>query len=192
MNANAEIERLIVDLSTDPVNPKKNFAAAVEYERLGQTASAVGLYLRTAEYGYKSDIRVVYTALLKIANCIADQKDRQISVKNVLLQAIAYLPNRPEAHFLLSRYYEQAGSWQESYTFAELGLRYAGVRYTAIELPAFVGYYGSYCLTFQRAVSAWWIGRKDESLADFTKLSSLELAPEYAESVKQNLERLHK
>ena len=36
-----KIEQLVADLSKDPFNSSLNFAVAVEYERINQTASAV-------------------------------------------------------------------------------------------------------------------------------------------------------
>lgn len=177
------IETLIVDLSKDPFSPEKNFAAALEYESLNQTASAVSFYLRAIEYGYKSNKLITYTSLLKVARCFHDQNDRIHSVSNCLLQAVAYYPERPEAYFLLAQFYERNSQWQECYTWAEIGLTR-----TAIDsLPSDVGYHGSYCLEFEKAVSAWWIGRKDESQEIFTDLSKRNLEPDYVESIKNNL-----
>lgn len=188
MNANAEIERLVVDVSSAPLDPEKNFKAALEYEKLGQTASAVGFYLRAAEYGVNSHPLIAYTSLLKISRCIDDQKDRQISVKHVILQAIAFLPGRPEAYFLLSQYHERFGNWQECYSFARVGL--SSATFAMDPLPADVGYLGSYCLVFEQAVSLWWLGRRDESKLLFDILDAEDIAPEYKASVKSNLQRL--
>jgi hypothetical protein len=188
MSSNEIIERLIVDASTDPLNPEKNLAIAVEYEKLGQTASAVGFYLRAAEYGYDSDGMVTYAALLRVSICIEGQKDRGLTVSNVLLQAIAYAPNRPEAYLLMSKFYERSGAWQESYTFAIMGLMYHRVIW---ELPVDVGYPGAFALEFQQAIAAWWIGRKDESLRLLRELSVNKfVSAEYASAVADNLARL--
>ncbi len=188
MSSNEVIERLIVDASTDPLNPAKNLAIAVEYEKLGQTASAVGFYLRAAEYGYKIDGMVAYAALLRVSICIEGQKDRGLTVSNVLLQAIAYMPQRPEAYLLISKFYEKSGNWQESYTFAVMGQLYSRVIW---ELPIDVGYPGYWALEFQQAVAAWWIGRKGESLGLLRKLSDNRFVnEEYAAAVLDNLSRL--
>lgn len=180
------IESLVVELSHDPFNPTLNFVVATEYERLNQTASAVSFYLRTAEYGEESHPSLVYTSLLKVAHCFDDQNDRVATVTNCLLQAVAYLPYRPEGYFLLSQFCERSGQWQEAYTWAKIGL----AQNIKLPLPADVGYHGQYCLMFEKAVSAWWIGRPDESRELLMKLSQMELAPEYANAVKYNLERI--
>lgn len=188
MSSNEIIEQLIVDASTDPLNPEKNLAIAVEYEKLGQTASAVGFYLRAAEYGYNNNGMVTYAALLRVSICIEGQKDRGLTVSNVLLQAIAYAPDRPEAYLLMSKFYEKSGAWQESYTFAAMGLMYYRVIW---ELPVDVGYPGSYALEFQKAVAAWWIGRRNESLELLRELSTDKYVnEEYAAAIASNLERL--
>lgn len=181
------IESLIVDLSRDPFNPLLNFRVAVQYQHDNQTASAVSFYLRTIEYGYQTHPSHVYASLLKLAHCFEDQKDRTYTVTNAILQAMAYRPDRPEAYFLYSRFHERAQSWQECYTFATLGL-------SALDdspLPVNVDYHGRFCLEFEKAVSAYWIGRKDESIAIFTKLHGSDLPADYRQSVSANLERLN-
>jgi hypothetical protein len=57
-------------------------------------------------------------------------------------------------------------------------------------LPVHVGYEGQYVLLFEKAVAAWWIGRKDESLELLRKLDGMNIDPGYARAVKNNLERL--
>jgi hypothetical protein len=187
MSSNEIIEQLVVDLSSDSLNPDKNLAVAVEYEKLGQTASAVGFYLRAAEYGYKSSPFVTYSALLRVSICIEGQKDRSLTVSNVILQAIAYMPDRPEAYLLMSKFHEKSGNWQESYTFAQVGLLHTR---QIFELPIDVGYPGRHALDFQSAVAAWWIGRKSESIKELKDLLNYPISPEYVEAVKSNLERL--
>lgn len=183
-----QIDELIVDLSTDPFNPEKNFKAAVEYDKINQTASAVSFYLRAVEYGFNSHPLIAYTSLLKTSLCFERQKDRQATVTNNALQAAALLPERPEAYFLLSRIHERASQWQQCYTFAELGL--TKTTKDLPELPASVEYYDTYCLLFEKAISGWWIGRKEESKELLLKLEVMNTAPEYTAAIRNNLERL--
>jgi hypothetical protein len=179
------ISELIADLSSDPFNPQKNFDVAVEYERLNQTASAVSFYLRTAEYGGEKSL-LVYASLLKLAECFEHQTGREHTVTNCLLQAIAYMPERAEGHFLMSRWHERKGNWQECYTFAQLGLNHHG----SGTLPIDVEYKGIYCLLFEKAVSAYWVGRAGESIELFNHLLTLDIAPEYRASIEDNLKKL--
>lgn len=185
----AEIERVVVALSTDPFNPELNFRAAVEYEKLDQLASAVSFYLRCAEFGYGTHSVFVYNSLLKMANCFEDQKERQWTVSNYLLQAAEYYPTRPEAWFLLSRFHERSSNWQESYTFAGVGLS-LGYHSHPQPLPSDVGYPGKYALEFQKAVAGWWIGRRDESKQIFDGLLEMDIQQDYRDAIKYNMERL--
>ena len=181
-----KIEDLVVELSKDPFNPVLNFDVAVEYEKQNQTASAVSFYLRTAEYGIESHPTLVYASLLKVAHCFDDQNDRQATVTNCLLQAVAYLPYRPEGYFLLAQFHERLGQWQECYTWANIGLH----NHLHSPLPVHVGYEGSYVLLFEKAVSAWWIGRKDESIELLKRLEQMDIDPGYKSAVQHNLERI--
>lgn len=180
------IENLVIDLSRDPFNPVLNFEVAVEYERLNQTASAVSFYLRAAEYGQTSNDSRVYAALLKVAHCFDDQNDRQATVTNCLFQAVAYWPERPEAWFLLSQFHERLAAWQEAYTYALVGLSCND--FPALPIP--VGYEGKYCLLFEKAVAAYWIGRKNESISLLRSLLSMNIASAYRVAVEENLRRI--
>lgn len=182
-----EIDKLIIDLSADPFNPEKNFKAAVEYDRVNQGASAISFYLRTAEYGVKSHPEHAYAALLRTSLVFERLKDRQATVFNNVLQALEYLPERPEAYFLLARLYERSNKWQECYTMANLGLTKVADHKP---LPAPVEYHAPYCLLFEKAISGWWLGRQEESKNLLLKLEAMDTAPEYSLAVKHNLERV--
>lgn len=181
------LPNLIVRLSQDPFNASLNFDVAEQYLQQNQTASAVSFYLRCVEYSVPANPKG-YTALLRMAQCFGDQRGREYSVNNCLLQAITYDETRVEAYFLLAQFYEKAQQWQESYTYAHMGLGWSDVHEP---LPVDVGYYGTYCLEFQKAVAAWWIGRKSESLNTLAKLSKQDLHPTYKESVAYNLNKLN-
>lgn len=188
MDTNKKIEELVVELAEDSYDPSKNLEIAVEYEKLGQTASAVGFYLRAAEYGYDSDPDIVYSSLLRISICMNGQMGRDLTVSNSLLQAIAYRPDRPEAYYLMSLMYERSGQWQECYTYARLAGMFDRQLF---DLPVDVGYVSWYSYRFQMAVAAWWIGRRDESFDTFRKLISDKHCPEvYRKSALDNLNRL--
>lgn len=181
-----KIEDLVIQLSKDPHNSVLNFNVAVEYERQNQTASAVSFYLRTAEYGVESHPSFVYASLLKVAHCFDDQNDRQVTVSNCLLQAVAYLPYRPEGYFLLAQFHERLGQWQECYTWANIGLH----NQLNAPLPVDVGYEGQYVLLFEKAVAAWWIGRKNESVEIFNRLNAMNIDAGYKTAVQNNLARI--
>lgn len=181
------MNELIEELSKRPFDPEINFKVAVEYERINQIASAISFYLRTAEYGYETHSLITYNSLLKLANCFESKRNRRYTVSNYILQAIAYDPTRPEGYFLLSRFYEQNKDWQECYAFAEVGL---AQKEPVISLPASVEYLGRFCLTFEKAVSGWWIGRSKESAALLQDLLTQDLPSNYRSSIEYNLKQI--
>lgn len=183
------INNLIESVSHDILNPFSNFEIAKEYERINQPASAVSFYLRAAEYGVDNPAarEIVYSSLLRMSICFEDQRDRNWTVTNCILQAMAFIPNRPEAYFLYSRFHERAANWQECYTFAVLGQQFAN----SSPLPVDVEYPGRYALEFEQAVAGWWIGRSEESKKILENLIARpEVQEPYIGAIKYNLERL--
>jgi len=142
----------------NPENPTVNFKLARDYEQMGQTASALGFYLRCAERS--TNPLQQYTALLHCALCFERQKCRDGTEKTLLQKAIALLPRRPEAYFILSRLHEGLKEWQECYTTACLGLELCDLTELTIDN---VEYPGNYALLFNKGVSAWWIGHCEEA-----------------------------
>jgi len=182
------LNELIERLSSDSFNPELNFQVAQEYGRLGQSSSEVSFYLRAVEYGYREERTYTYNALLKMAQCFNSQSGRVHSVSNSLLQAIAYEPTRPEAYFLLGQFYEAEKQWQECYTWSHLGLTVAK---EFAPLPETVGYPGLYSLEFEKAVSAWWVGRKDEAIELFKQLlEDPDVSNEYRQAIYNNLSKI--
>lgn len=150
-------------------NPKDSnicFQLGIQYENIGQTASAAGFYLRSIEFGL--DTKLQYEALCRIALCFEKQGNRWFMIKGLLLRAISLLPNRPEAHFLLCRAYERNKDWQEGYThsiIAELVSTDKPDSITNLEYP------GKWGFIFERAVVSWWIGLYQESKDLFKDLN---------------------
>ena len=182
------IEDLVVNLSSDPFNPELNFACAKEYDSRGQTASAVSFYLRTAEFGYETHPDLAYQSLLRMSICFETQNDRRHTVSNCILQAVALQPQREEGYFLMSRFHERNSEWRECFTWAELGLYHS-----LDKANEFLDYPGKLGLLFEKAVSAWWIGRADDSISTFMLLKDMENLPlEYKVSVENNLTKVGK
>ena len=169
-----------------PSDAEANFALGVWYEDARHTAAAAGFYVRTAEH--TSNDLLAYEALLRAANCFTRQGDRVALTKGILLRAIALMPARPEAYFLLSRLYEINKDWQESYAFAVLGQR---LPTDHPPLRTNVDYPGRYALVFEQAVVAWWIGLFDESIHLFRQLQKdPTMLPVHITAVANNLANL--
>jgi len=66
------------------------------------------------------------------------------------------MPGRPEAYFIMSKFHESNGEWQDSYLISSIGLSVCDnpQEPTSTDL----GYVGKYGLLFQKAVASWWLG----------------------------------
>lgn len=143
----------------NPDDPVANFNLGLFYEQIGQLASAVSYYLRTAERTYH--VPLVYESVIRAAICFDKQGTRNYTVKGMLQHAVSLEPTRPEGYYLLSRYYEKKEEWSESYMIASIGDKVC--KYDHPSLHTFVDYPGDYGILFQKSVASWWCGLCDES-----------------------------
>jgi len=151
---------LLIDYIEDPEIPERNFDLARWYDMNDQTASAVSYYLRTAE---RSDIKPLqYVSLILAAKCFEYQGMRNFTVKGLYQNAITICPERPEAYYFLSKFYEEFekdkdGSWTDAYLTACIGVSNSKDKHYT-ELPVEVGYPGYNGLVYQKAVNGWSCG----------------------------------
>jgi len=173
----------------DTENPETNFTLALEYEKIGQTASAITYYLRAADR--TDDLNLAYECLLHCASCFHTQKNRDYTVKGLYQQAIATLPKRPEAYFLYARYLEWITQYAESYTIATLGLTIAD--FDSAPLRTNVEYPGKYGILFEKAVSSYWWGKGMECRSLFHQLVNEYwdvMDQKHKDAVENNITRL--
>ena len=181
------LQTLLNRFVIDPENDYNNLWLAKHYHSIGQTASAVSYYLRTAER--TKDKTLMYACLLISSDCFHSQGCRNDSVKGLLQSAIALCPKRPEGYFLLSRFYERMQNWHDSYLIASIGMVVSD--FDCDPLPLVVDYPGKYGILFEKAVSSWHCGLCDESrniLVDL--LQNYDMDDVHITAVKNNLERL--
>ena len=178
-----ELNKLLQEYIGDSRNPLVNFRLGYEYEKMGQTASACGFYLRVTEFG--NNIELSYESTLRMALCFERQGNRWFMIKGLILRAISLLPNRPEGHNLIARAHERNREWQEGYTAAIVGHNLSGEKgntITDLEYP------GHWVFNFQRAVTGWWIGLFDESVSIFRELNKrTDLWSNYKTAIQNNL-----
>lgn len=181
-----EIEQLLTTYCQDPENAKHNFDLGLWYINQGHTAPALSYFLRCSERS--SDLDLTYESLLWSHHCYERQGTRDTTAKTLLQHAICLSPKRPEAYFLLSKFHEIRQQWQDAYTIASLGINFKE-NYTP--LSSDIGYPGEYGLYFEKAVSAYWWGKGDESRELFQYIKdNYELVEPYYSSVQDNLTRL--
>ena len=181
------LQQRIKEFSANPRNAIANFNLAMEYDSIGQIASALSFFLRAAELTTSKEL--AYTCLLKNHINFLNQGSRLSLTKNQAYHALALLPKRPEAYFLLSRFYELQKQWDESHAIACAGLE--NCDFELDPLPVSVTYPGYYGLLFQKAVAAWWIGRCDEARHLFRFIAdNYEVEERFAVSIRNNLKNL--
>ena len=181
------LNELLSVYARTPENAEINYAVALEYEAIGQTAAAISYFLRAAER--TDNTLLAYECLLKIGLCFDRQGKRGNSVRGAFKHAVCLMPNRPEAYYLLARYYERIGDHVSGYMFAEQGLKF-GTDHTPA-LRSWIEYPGKYALIFQKAVSSWWWGKPDECRSLFLDLwNNHPLDAIHQTAVENNLKNL--
>jgi hypothetical protein len=176
------------EFSLDTENGEKNYNLAVWYENQGHTAPAHTYYLRAAER--TEDNLLSYRALIRASFCYKSQGSRDGTEKVLLENALMLIPERPEAYYFLSLLYEKKSEWQNSYIYATIGLHCYKQNVEVIDLPE---YQGKHLLIFQKAISAWWWGKSQESRGLFQLLATdywNVLDKKHQQSVEDNISRL--
>lgn len=181
---------LLISFIYNPNNSENNFLLALYYHSIGQTASALSYYLRTAE---RTDDKLFqYECLIKASMCFDEQGCRSSTVKGLLQHAVSILPKRPEAYYLLSRFYEKENdikSWKDSYMIASIGEQVSD--FNCESLRTEINYPGKYGILFQKAVASWWCGLCDESRDIFNDLlNNYELDENHRQAILNNMKRL--
>jgi hypothetical protein len=184
------LNNLLVNYINDPSNPENNFSLAQYYHAIGQTASAVSYYIRTAERAH--DDLLKYECLLLAAKCFEAQGTRAFSVKGMLMHAVSLLPKRPEAYYAMSKFYEfekADGNWFRCYMMASIGLEVSD--FNAQSLRTNIDFPGKYALLFQKGLSAWWCGLCEDSRNIFKDLlEHYDLDDNHRRVILLNLEKL--
>ena len=181
------LQQRIKEFCANPRSDAANFNLAIQYDSINQIASALSFFLRTAELTENKEL--AYICLLKNHLNFLKQGSRVSLAKDQTYFAQSLLPKRPEAYFLLSKFYETQKQWYESYSQACVGLEVCDFNLPPLFLDVqYPGYYG---LLFQKAIAAWWIGRCDESRYLFRYIAdNYEVEERYAASIRNNLKNL--
>jgi hypothetical protein len=181
------MKELIHKYIENPLDDKACYDVAIEYYRQGHKASAMGYFLRCAEL--TEDKLLAYKSLLYSSLALFHQGNRMFATTGCILHAIAILPERPEGWYLYSRTLEVEGKWQESYTTACTALKLCDF---SLEPLSELEYPGKYTILFEKAVSAWRIGRNEECREIFSHLHfNVDMDFGHTQLVKNNMEFLN-
>ncbi len=185
------LQELLNAYVMNPQDVENNFALGFYYDTIGQTASALSYYLRCAER--TPDDLLKYECLIRSSMCFDKQGTRGFTVKGLLQHAISILPKRPEAYYLLSRFFERDtrdGHWNDGYMIASIGQKVCD--FNSSSLRTNVDYPGEYAILYQKAVISWWCGLCNESKNLFQDLhDNYDLNEIHKKSVIENLIKLN-
>jgi FkbM family methyltransferase len=174
----------------DTEHPLNNFTIAYEYEKIGHTASAFSHYLRCAER--TNDIDLIYECLIRGFYCFDAQKDRNFTSSHLLKQAINLIPKRPEAYYLLAKFYEKYQQWYECYTYSSIALDLCDFNNSTLKTN--IGYFGKDGLILCKAISSNYWDKIDESRMLLNNLidDNTELTISHLNSVEYHLTEIEK
>jgi len=177
------------EFALDTEDAQKNFNLGLWYEKQNHLAPALSYFLRASER--TEDKLLAYESLIRGFFCYDRQGHREVSAQSMLHQALLVDPKRPEAYYLLSKYFEKKEDWLRCYMFADLGVQVAEHNNNSLQTD--VGYHGKYALLFQKVVSGWWWGKAQECrdiLRDLVDNYWDEMPEDYQNSVENNFSRL--
>lgn len=178
----------LLDYIDQPDNAIANFNLGLYYERQKHYSPASTFYLRSAEKTNSLDLR--YEVLLRTFLCYHSLGNRIHTCESLLKQAISLCPKKPEAYFFLTQIYENKSDWLSIYTYASIAL---SICETESKLSNPVPYPGIIGLLFQKAASAWWVGKPAEARSIFRSLLNDhldKLDDNYKNLLESNLSRL--
>lgn len=159
------LKSLTIEYINSPCNDTNNYNLGLYYYSIGQTASALSFFLRTAEWS--NDYNLIYESLIMTGLCLSQQNRRHTSELGVYLQAVRHNSSRPEAYYFISLLQERRGEWLESNVNAEISFN---LKNNACPTIYDIGWREYKCV-FQKAVSSWWIGQIDLSCSLFYELA---------------------
>ena len=160
------MNKQLIDYVDNEENDISNFNLASWYESQGHLSPACSYYLRCAEL--TKDNLLAYECLLKLYLCYKQLSNRNYTCESLLKSALNLFPQKPEAYFLLSQFYESKSNWMDSYLYSSLGLELSNCEPS--NLRNNFGYESKYMLLFQKAVSSWWYGKPKEARTLFRRL----------------------
>ena len=178
-----------IDNNEDPI---ANFNLGLEYEELGQSASAITYFLRAAER--TNDDTLAYESLIHMGHLYDTQGKRERTVMSCLRKAIGLLPERPEAYYYACRLFNWGSEYDQGYMYSSLALKFCNFHRTPLLNINYLEHdQYEVCLLFEKGISAWWWGRVEESKRILMDLYNNKqyILPRYQQTVLQKYVNEH-
>lgn len=126
---NLEIE--LIKYANNVEDPETNFNLALEYFKLNQIASSVSHFLRCAERS--NDKLLQYECMILGGLGIKKQGYRLYTEKSFFQNAIALIPNRPEAYLYIADTFSKLNQNHNAYTMISIGENLSKNEYTKLK-----------------------------------------------------------
>lgn len=152
----------------DTENPETNYNLAIEYKKIGQTASAISFFLRSADRS-GDNLELAYECLIHMGECFDIQGGRLTHAYGCFRQAISILPKRPEAYYYISRVKNWNNIFEDAYYHSSIALDVCDFD-NLKPLRNLPQYSGHHCLIFEKALSSWHWGKLSECRNSFMNL----------------------
>ena len=154
------LELRLSEYIKDPDHPVRNYELGLEYDRIGQSATAVSFYIRAAEK--TEDKELMYDCIVLAALCFHEQGRRKFTVEGLLQHAIIIDPQRPEAYLHLCRLYELTQNWRAMVVNSTIGMNLKATgKNEALQ------YFGQQSFKFFHALGSYNIGLIDSAKEEF-------------------------
>jgi hypothetical protein len=153
------LEQKLLQYINDTENADVNFNLALEYKRIGQTASAISFFLRCADRS-KDDLDLAYECLIHMGECFDIQQNRSNTVTGLYKHAISILPKRPEAYYKLANFQNWHTQYQDATYLCNTALDVCDFNCKPFREPC--KYPGKWGLIYEKTVSLWWWGKSSE------------------------------
>jgi hypothetical protein len=175
-----------------PRVPEANYNVGIWYEQHGQNSPAFSFYLRAAEFAEEQGLEnpvmlnIAYESLCRAYLCLSRHAGRDITCEALVKFAISLDPSRPEAYYLLSKFYARKENWVEVYTLSKIGYQ---LNPPSTPTLSDLEYRNPNSFLLLMAVSAYEWGRATESRRILQELADNQdhLTPSEVESLDYHL-----
>jgi hypothetical protein len=154
--------KLLNDVVLDYSNPQKIYNLACEYDRLEQGSAAFSFYLRAADMADSNDEGgrwLQYKCLILSAFIYDRNPGRDHSTVGLLKLAIETMPERPEAYYFISKFYQRKHEWRDSMMYSKIGVECANHK----DMDGDLNYPGIEALKLLYARAKWKTDGRDAS-----------------------------
>jgi tetratricopeptide (TPR) repeat protein len=173
-----DLTLLLQGVKDEPNNARYHFYLANTYRDIGMHKEAIETFNKRVEM--KGWDQEVFYSLYQIGYCYELLKEIN-NAKLSYLKAWEYRPSRAEPLYKLAYMCRNAGEYQQAYLFAKKGLAIPkSCDMLFVNLPIY-----DYCLLFELSISAYWVGKYEESRNACILLDSLKNVPEDVRNINR-------